>query len=97
MDCVVKLDPDRLEKYLDDKKVEACGGGPIVAVMRAAIAAGANRAKLLRHSDSGDLTGDKSSVVGYVAAVLYRADQSRRQRPALGGGLESDTAPPPTH
>ena len=42
-----------------------------VAVMLAARALGANRAKLLKYATSGDVTGDYHSVVGYAAAVLY--------------------------
>jgi MEMO1 family protein len=78
MACLSQLDTDRLLRCFDDKSVEACGGGPIVAVVRAAIARGANRIKILRYGDSGDITGDKSSVVGYVAAVLYKANDSAK-------------------
>ena len=48
----------------------ACGGGPTVAVMRAARAAGARDAVILNYADSGDVSGDKSAVVGYLAAAL---------------------------
>jgi AmmeMemoRadiSam system protein B len=49
----------------------ACGGGPVVAVMRAARALGADSATVLKYGDSGDVErGDKSQVVGYVAAAL---------------------------
>ena len=72
--CLEQLDPDRLQEALETGQVEACGGGPTVAVLRVALARGANRVKLLRYGDSGDISGDKSSVVGYVAAAIYRAD-----------------------
>lgn len=49
---------------------EACGGGPIVAAMIAAERLGANRALLLKYANSGDVTGDKSRVVGYSAFAL---------------------------
>ncbi len=71
MDCLKHLDADRLESYLQSGRVEACGGGAVVAVVKAAVAHGATRIKILRYGDSGDVSGDKSSVVGYVAAVLY--------------------------
>ena len=73
MNCVQQLDPDRLERMIESGRVEMCGGGPAIAVIRAAMAKGANRVKILRYGDSGDITGDKSSVVGYVAAVLYKS------------------------
>jgi AmmeMemoRadiSam system protein B/AmmeMemoRadiSam system protein A len=91
IECVKSLDPDRLEKYLSSDKTEACGGGPIVSVMRAAIAHGANRVKILKHGDSGDVTGDKSSVVGYLAAVLYKSDDESSDPP---GGQETKASAP---
>ncbi len=75
MECLKNLDPDALEKNLEEGKVEMCGGAPAVAVIRAAMAAGANKIKILKYGDSGDVSGDKSSVVGYVAAVLYKSDE----------------------
>ena len=40
--------------------------------MVAARALGANRAVVLKYMNSGDVTGDQSSVVGYGAAALLR-------------------------
>jgi AmmeMemoRadiSam system protein A len=73
LECVKNLDPDRLEQLLNSRKVEACGGGPAVAVLRAAISRGADRVDILKYGDSGDISGDKSAVVGYLAAAIYRA------------------------
>jgi AmmeMemoRadiSam system protein B/AmmeMemoRadiSam system protein A len=73
IDCLEKLDVARLEKYLQSGQVELCGGGPTVAIMRTAIAKGADRMKILRYGDSGDISGDKTSVVSYVAAVIYKS------------------------
>jgi hypothetical protein len=33
---------------------------------------GANSARLLKYANSGDVTGDKSSVVGYASAAYYK-------------------------
>src|SRR3954470_12474065 len=70
IDCVSRLDSDPFQAALDREPHHACGGGPMVAVMRAARAIGARDAAVLRYADSGDVTGDKSSVVGYMAAAL---------------------------
>jgi AmmeMemoRadiSam system protein B len=40
--------------------------------MKAARALGATTARILDYADSGDVSGDKSSVVGYLAAALCR-------------------------
>jgi hypothetical protein len=72
IDCVERFDPDGLQRALDVKPDHACGGGPLVAVMRAAQTLGATDAAVLRYADSGDVSGDKSSVVGYLAAAFGR-------------------------
>lgn len=57
---------------------EACGGAPVVAAMMAAERLGARRAEVLRYANSGDVTGDRSRVVGYGAAVLAQLSNKAR-------------------
>jgi len=76
MDAVVlrhveAFDPAGLMDALEREPAHACGGGPIVSVLRAAGRLGASRAKVLRYADSGDVSGDKSAVVGYMAAAIW--------------------------
>ncbi|MFH1685985.1 MAG: AmmeMemoRadiSam system protein B [bacterium] len=90
LDCVLNLDAARLQRELQNKAVEACGGGAVAAILKTAVDRGANRAVLLKYGDSGDKTGDKSSVVGYAALAVYRV---RDLMQAEGGSLmESDLA-----
>ncbi len=75
MDAVVlerveQLDADGLMEALEDEPHHACGGGPVVSVLRAAAQLGATHARVLKYGDSGDVSGDKSSVVGYMAAAI---------------------------
>ena len=70
IDCVGRFDPEGLQAALERNPEHACGGGPTVAVMRAARLAGARDAVVLQYADSGDVSGDKSAVVGYLAAAL---------------------------
>ncbi len=70
IDCVRRFEPDALQNALDAEPDHACGGGPTVAVMRAAQALGARDAIVLDYADSGDVSGDKTRVVGYMAAAL---------------------------
>jgi hypothetical protein len=65
-------DAEGLLKNLNANKTEACGGGPMVASILAAKKMGALKAKVLKYANSGDVTGDKTSVVGYVSAVYYQ-------------------------
>jgi hypothetical protein len=61
---------DELEK----KSFEACGGGPIAVAMKTAQQLGANRVEVLHYCNSGDITGDKSGVVGYLAAAFMQVN-----------------------
>jgi len=70
LDRVSHFDADGLQDVLDRRPDHACGGGPTVAVMRAAKALGARDAVVLERADSGDVSGDKSAVVGYMAAAF---------------------------
>jgi len=71
LDRVNRLDADGLMTALEQEPRHACGGGPMVSVLRAAAAGGATRARVLRYADSGDVSGDKSAVVGYMAAAIW--------------------------
>jgi AmmeMemoRadiSam system protein B len=73
LDRITAYDPEGLATALATRKCEACGGGPVAAVMVAAQHLGASRAVLLKYLNSGDVTGDRSSVVGYASAALLRA------------------------
>ncbi len=81
MDCVERFDADALQAALARTPDHACGGGPTVAVMRAARALGARDARVLRRADSGDVSGDKSSVVGYLAAAFGTFYSRERREP----------------
>ena len=70
IECVERFDADALQSALDARPDHACGGGPTVAVMRTARALGARDAVVLQYADSGDVSGDKSAVVGYLAAAF---------------------------
>jgi AmmeMemoRadiSam system protein B len=70
IECVQNMEPQALSRALTQGKTEACGGGPTMAVLLAAISLGANRACILKYANSGDVTGDHSRVVGYLSAAI---------------------------
>lgn len=72
VNVVEKFLPEDLLRMLEEEEVEACGGGPIVAVMLASRQLGATRAKALVYCNSGDVTGERDTVVGYCSAVLFQ-------------------------
>jgi len=52
--------------------IEACGGGPVAVLLSVSKKLGADRLEVFKHINSGDVTGDDKSVVGYLAAAVYR-------------------------
>jgi AmmeMemoRadiSam system protein B len=78
--CVAAFDPatllDLFETYPDHERGRyvACGGGPAISVMLAARMLDARAARVLKYAHSGEVSGDDSGVVGYLAAAFGRFD-----------------------
>ncbi|MFH1863206.1 MAG: AmmeMemoRadiSam system protein B [bacterium] len=69
-----------LLRALDSHQVEACGGGPVCAVMEACKMLGAESVRVLKYANSGDVPrGDKSRVVGYLAAAFFKTATEQTQ------------------
>ena len=64
--------PETLSKAVAAGSCEACGAGPAIAAMLAARELGANRSVILNYANSGDVTGDRRQVVGYLSAALMK-------------------------
>ncbi len=64
---ILKLDIKKFYAVLEQKRVSACGYGAMATTMAACKELGATKGKLLRYATSGDIAGDKSSVVGYAS------------------------------
>ena len=70
LDAIAAFDPDALYQKQSRGEGEACGLGPMAAILWAARALGADHAEVVCHATSADVTGDTQSVVGYGAAVI---------------------------
>jgi AmmeMemoRadiSam system protein B/AmmeMemoRadiSam system protein A len=73
LNALVAWDYFSMSRNFQSRIWEACGGAPIVAAMIYAERMGANRAMVLKYANSGDVTGDRSRVVGYSADVFVKA------------------------
>jgi MEMO1 family protein len=71
LQCVAEFSAERLMDALEHEPRHACGGGPMVSVLSAASQLGCTQSQVLRYADSGDVSGDKSAVVGYMAAAIW--------------------------
>jgi len=80
---IASLDPEQLQSDLADGQAQACGGGPILTLMLAAVQLGARRVEIVARTNSNDATGRQGDyVVGYGSAVVY-GDVDSEQEEAL--------------
>jgi AmmeMemoRadiSam system protein B len=70
VEAIGRFDPEGFDRDVNAGLLEACGYGAVVAVLLAAKARGAKRAVVLKYANSGDVTGDRHSVVGYASLAL---------------------------
>ena len=70
IDPVIKMDIPEFYRRREERNITACGFGPIAATIAASGEHGAGKASLLKYATSGDVTGDRSQVVGYAAIVF---------------------------
>jgi hypothetical protein len=93
---VNEFDPKGLSYDLVNGRCEACGGGPMITAMLIARELGANKSRVLQYANSGDVTGDHSGVVGYMAAALWAnptggaAQHGEHPRVGVDLGLSSE-------
>jgi AmmeMemoRadiSam system protein B/AmmeMemoRadiSam system protein A len=88
------FDAEGLMSSIASGRTEACGGGPSAAAMAAAAALGGSGCTILDYSNSGDVSGDRGSVVGYVSAVITGAGagtSSRGREGSIGNDIDRDT------
>jgi len=77
MDTEVKniiesFDSKRLINNIELGEAEMCGGGPVASAMIASKFMGADSSVILNYANSGDVTGDKRAVVGYLSAAFFK-------------------------
>jgi len=71
IDDVRNLDTDAFSLHIQEGKSEACGFGGILTGMLLVNEIGEGKSAILHYMDSGEVSGDRRNVVGYVSAVLY--------------------------
>ncbi len=72
LERIERMDADGLLDDLESGRAEACGGGPIAVAIMVAKSLNANTGTVLKYANSGDVSGDRSGVVGYVSAAFAR-------------------------
>ncbi len=82
LDAVTRMSIEGVEQLLYSGQGEMCGGYPVLVAMAAARQLGATHGVLYNHANSGDVTPDRSRVVGYASIGLYKgrlADAEKKE------------------
>ena len=70
LDAIKKLDEKLMIKRVNESNITMCGYGPVAAALVASKLLDAKKVDILKYATSGDITGDKTAVVGYASAVI---------------------------
>jgi hypothetical protein len=70
IDRVLKLDARGLWEVVMSQEISMCGFGPSVVMLTAAKRLGATSATLVKYATSGDVSGDRETVVGYAGIIV---------------------------
>jgi len=70
IDCILALDSMGLFRIILKKNISMCGFAPMVAVLTACNDLGANSARLMQYTNSGEASGDYNRVVAYAGIVV---------------------------
>lgn len=65
------FDISGMMRDISSEKAQACGAGPMITTMLASKKLGAQASRVLKYANSGDISGDRSGVVGYVSAIFF--------------------------
>lgn len=68
--AILELDEDKLMQKIKSMDISMCGYAPVIVMLAAVKALGAKTAKLIKYQTSGDITNDRSEVVGYAGITI---------------------------
>ncbi len=70
IDRIVDIDPDGLIDIVFREDISMCGVAPVTALLFSAKLWGVKNAELIAYSNSGEVSGDFTSVVGYAGIII---------------------------
>ncbi|MEW6101818.1 MAG: AmmeMemoRadiSam system protein B [Candidatus Omnitrophota bacterium] len=70
IESILELDEDSLIRRILSLNISMCGYAPVAVMLKAAKLLGAKGGRLIKYQTSGDITGDKESVVGYAGIII---------------------------
>jgi MEMO1 family protein len=90
LDLIKRLDAERFWDQCAQQKIELCGFAPVTTGILLAQQRGL-KAKILKYADSGDVSKDKSAVVGYFSAIFFQTlSQDNNAQKAIDDNIKKD-------
>ena len=72
IDAIRQLDEKQLQDVVKRENISMCGYGPVTATIIISKKMGGKNVKILKYATSGDITGEKARVVGYLSSVISK-------------------------
>lgn len=70
IEAILRLDADKLAERIERLNISMCGYAPVLTLISALRELGVKKGELIKYQTSGDVTGDKGSVVGYAGIIF---------------------------
>ena len=67
---ILELDPKGLYDVVKSESISMCGYGPAIAMLNSLDDLPSRKPELVKYATSGDISGDRSEVVGYAGIVV---------------------------
>lgn len=71
IEAILELNEDKLMEKIRKFNISMCGYAPVIVMLTIAKMLGAKAASLIKYQTSGDVTGERDSVVGYAGIIIY--------------------------
>jgi len=92
LQAIEQFKTESLWKECRLRTMELCGYVPVTVALLYAQEKGLNKIDVLQYADSGDVTGDKSAVVGYASIAIYKNNDSGAKSPDAQKDKNEDIA-----
>ena len=70
IEAIINLDEEELLKRIYEENITLCGEAPLAILILCLKKLGAGKSQVALYQTSGEVSGDKSSVVGYVGMII---------------------------
>jgi AmmeMemoRadiSam system protein B/AmmeMemoRadiSam system protein A len=82
IESILKLSSSELMQKNYKRESELCGIYPVLTLIKIMNKIGVDKAVKLHYANSGDVSGDKSQVVGYAAIAFYKTKEAKTEKKA---------------